>query len=90
MAEAEKVIIDNLFIKQLLNPELVKELPEGVIPTAIIFVSESEESGKKKSCPLVISHQDSQEVRCGRTHVESPNTEVLKELTRIIEKRKVI
>jgi hypothetical protein len=88
MAEAEKVIIDNLSLKQLLNPELVKELPSEVFPTAIIFVSESEKNGKIESCPIIISHQNSQEVKCKKIHLESPNTSLLKEFTKIIEKRK--
>lgn len=91
MAISEKVIIENKSILDVFNESFIiklKSLKRELFPAAIVFISELEKDGKKEAYPLIFSHQSSEEVKNKKLHIESPDTDLLKSVTELIEEEK--
>lgn len=94
MALSEKVIIENISILDVFNENFInklnslKRLNEDLFPAAIVFVSEIEKDGKKQAYPLIFSHQSVEEVKSRKLHIESPNTDLLTSVTKLMEVEK--
>lgn len=85
--KAEKIVIDNKSIKDIFKDDFIHKLKKtnrNIYPVNIVFISETEKNGSKQIQPLVFSHQTSEEVQKNIMHIESPDTELVEIISKII------
>ncbi len=84
MAITEKVKITDVFLEDFINEDFMKQLKQeidtDVVPISLVFM-------KKHSVPIIISHENPQELENKIVHISSPDEETIKKLTKIIEKK---
>jgi len=69
------------FLKKL------KKLGQNIFPVTVVFMNEFEKDGKKMAQPIVFNHQNNNEVKERIMHIESPNTELLGSISKLLEKK---
>lgn len=64
MAKAEKLLIENKLLKDFLKDDFTSKLDKvgKIFPISIVFINEIERDGKRISNPIIISHQNNEEV----------------------------
>ena len=81
----EKVGMQDIQISELLDSEFYEkvkeELPDLEL-TAMVFID------KKANVPLLISHQNQEEIDKGFVHLDSMNEEMLDTFIKILQKKK--
>jgi len=90
MAKAEKFVIENIAISDLIKEDFLEKLKKidmNIFPVSLLFINEKEKEGVKQAFPLILNHQNNEEVKNRILHVESPNTELVKALTKILEEK---
>lgn len=90
MAKAEKFIIEGYSLRDLFKEEFLNKLEglkEELFPVSVVFINEKKVDDKMQAYPLVFSHQNSEEVKKKKLHVESPNTDLVGSIVRLMEKK---
>ena len=87
MAKAEKLLIENKLLKDFLKDDFTNKLDKfgKIFPISIVFINEIERDGKKISNPIIISHQNNEEVKNKIIHVESPDSDLIDKIVKLIE-----
>lgn len=87
-ARAEKYVLGNMTINDLIKEKFLEKLrtiDNNIFPVSLVFINEKGDEKNKQIFPLVISHQSNEEVKNKILHVESPDTELAKSVTEILE-----
>jgi len=90
MAKAEKFILEDFCLKDVFKEEFIKKVEsigENVFPVTIVFVNETGEENTKSAFPIVFSHQNKGEVDNKIAHIESPNTDAVNNITKLLEEK---
>ena len=88
MAKAEKVLIEGKFLKDFFKDEFIdkmNKLGAETFPISIILLRERKRNGKKEAYPIILNHQNKDEVQNGKLHVESPDTDLVDRFSKMIE-----
>jgi len=89
MAKPEKFVIENTSISDLIKEdflEKLKKINNNIFPVSLFFISEKKDGNIKQAFPLILSHQNSEEVQNKKIHIESPDTELVESVAKLIEK----
>jgi len=88
MAKAEKFVIENLSIEDIIKDEFItkiKGLKKDIFPVSIVFVNEEKIDNCLNAYPIILSHVNKEEVKKKILHIESPNSELADSMTKIME-----
>jgi hypothetical protein len=88
MAKAERVIIEKKFLKDIFRKEfldIIQKVGGNVFPISVILLNEVVNEKSKMAFPIVINHQNKEEVNNGILHIESPNTDLVDKLSKLME-----
>ncbi|MBU2458748.1 MAG: hypothetical protein KKB29_00065 [Nanoarchaeota archaeon] len=89
MAKPEKFLIENFSLRDVLDKTFMGEINKlgyNVSPVNLVLIAEKEEAGQKNAFPIVLSHQNNIEVKKKIAHIDSPKSELLEEVIKILEK----
>jgi len=90
MAKAEKFMIENISISDLIKEDFLKKIEKidsNIFPVSLLFISEKGEGKIKQASPLILNHQSNEEVKNRILHIESPDTELVESVTKILEEK---
>lgn len=76
----EKVKLSGVLLKDLINPDILKAVGKENIPALLLFIN------MKNKKLTIISHQKPEEIKEKVIHVESQDQEIVKKLSKILEK----
>jgi hypothetical protein len=91
MAKSEKVLIEHASLRDIFKEDFLEQIKasgKDIFPVTIVFMNEFDVDGKKQAYPIVLNHNNNDEVKNRILHIESPNTELLELFIKAIEKRK--
>ena len=89
MAKAEKFILENFCLKDIFKEDFIKKVEsigKNVFPVTVVFVNETGEENARSAFPILFSHQNKEEVDSKIAHVESPNTDAVSNIIKLLEK----
>ncbi len=87
-AKPEKFALEGITINDLIKESFLKKLKDkdnNIFPVSLVFINEKGNEKNRQFSPLIISHQSNEEVKNKILHVESPDTELAKFVTKILE-----
>lgn len=88
MAKPEKYLLENYSIEEMFNEKFIeklKSLKKDIFPVSVVFINEKNEGGCLKADPIIFSHINKNEVKNKKLHIESPDTEIVESIIKIIE-----
>lgn len=90
MVKAEKVIIEDFSIRDILKEDFIQKIDRlglDLFPVSIVFINKIEKNGKKLAYPLLLSHESDTDFKSRLLHIESPNTDLVEYFTKMLEKK---
>lgn len=89
MSKKEKIRLNDLSIRDLINPKFEKEIEKkdlSIIPISLVFIDVKKSKNKiKKISPIILSHQNDKEIKNKILHLECPESEILEKMEKILE-----
>ena len=83
-------MLDDITINDLIKEdflEKLKGLDKNIFPTALILISEKGDEKMKQVSLLVLSHQNTEEIKNKILHIESPDTNLVASLKNVLEEK---
>ncbi|MCX6742062.1 MAG: hypothetical protein NTX24_02715 [Candidatus Pacearchaeota archaeon] len=90
MVKIEKVILENYCITDIFKEdfiEKIKGLSGETFPISLVLINEKGSEDKKEVSPIIFSHQSNEEIKKKIMHLESPNTDLLNELLKVLKNK---
>lgn len=87
MVKIEKVILEDYCITDIFKEDFIKKisgLQGETFPINLVLINEKGSENKREVSPIIFSHQSNEEVKKKIMHLESPNTELLNELIKVL------
>jgi len=87
-AKPEKFVLEGITINDLIKEDFLEELRKkggNIFPISLVFINEKSNEKMKLVSPLILSHQNNEEINNKILHIESPDSNLVESLKAMLE-----